>query len=1108
MSDKQRQGAWWRFRKNKRHASPTTTTSSPTPVSPPNPGARLSPSTISVTEPTTTVSIVPYEELTSNAIDVYGSRGPPPVGLATSKAPPVGLLWQRAYEQLRVEKTTLVSEYEKLLSRELPDSEALATAGGTTSSETIPDQPRQQQLKQIIDRGLERMQANTWHFTIAGEEYTIKQQVAVASQYALKAKAFIADAVSACPPASMAWAGICIILPLFTNMGTVEEANSTGLTYVIARMRFYIGLEELRWPKHTPLQDDFRLGLEETLVNLYQSIITFQVSTALRLYSNKVKLILGDMVEWHNWKEMIETVKKNENFVREQFHDLNDAVIRDGLETLSQAARLNNQMIQDQVSIMSRHLEIAEEHLNESITTNLLLGNISDKMDTMANTNRVAKERSSTIELIHYLPLPQNEDFVGRQNEMNKLREMLIESNGYNITALFGLGGIGKTQLALQFAHEIQKSDEAFAVLWMSALSVGAYTKSCHEVIKAFQITNDNGEDAKDVLKRHIISNKDQEWLVILDNVDDSDVLYGTEDQTNCIFEFLPRTNNVRILATTRFRKMATGLAKRNIVEVPQMSLAEAEALLKQSFLDPRQLEDDKAREELIANLTYLPLALWQAISYMNENDITIREYLQMLKKADNNTIELLKKGFRDGDHHDSQSAVATTWIISFTQIQLNEPPAANLLLFLAWIESKSIPISILPNVGSDQAMTSALGTLCGYGFLRKQENGDLVDMHRLVQLATQLWIEEHMSKQMTIETAALHLNLLLNYPYEDKIFVWRQYLPHAKKVVYHASEETLPIADLAHKLASCLQIDGYDQDALDLLIRATRIYDQILVEDDLDRLACQHALAVVYYATGQYGDAIQLLEHLVKVHDKIFVKNDPAQISSKSMLAKAYIGNGQSGDAIRLLQHLIATQEKTSTEDNPQLLLCQASLAIAYRWNGQVEDAIELLEHVVAIQNKTLAEDDHSRLSSLSELANLYEDNERVGDAIQLREYIVTIQSRTYAEDHPYLLSSQSLLASAYAEDGQLEKAIQILEDVVEIQSKILTEGNTSRLAYQSELIMVYEANGQFADAIQLIRQVITAQKETLAEDDPFRLDSIAKLSELEKRAASPSNS
>lgn len=361
----------------------------------------------------------------------------------------MGLLWQRAYEQLRAEKPTLVSEYEKLLSRELPSSETLGATDGTISSATIPDHHRQQQLKQIIDRGLERMQANTWHFTIAGEEYTIKQQVAQASRYALKAKDLIADAVSACPPASMAWAGICIILPLFTNMGTVEEANSTGLTYVIARMRFYIGLEELRWPKHTQLQDDFRLGLEEALINLYQSIIIFQVSTALRLYSNKVKLILGDMIEWNNWKEMIETAKKNENSVREQFHDLNDAVIRDSMETLSQEARLNNQMIQDQVSIMSRHLEIAEEQLNESITTNLLLGNISDKMDTMTITNRVAKETSSTIELRHYLPLPQNEDFVGRQNEIKKLRDILTESNGYKIAALFGLGGIGKTQLAL-----------------------------------------------------------------------------------------------------------------------------------------------------------------------------------------------------------------------------------------------------------------------------------------------------------------------------------------------------------------------------------------------------------------------------------------------------------------------------------------------------------------------------------------------------------------------------------------------------------------------------------------------------------------------------------
>ena len=109
---------------------------------------------------------------------------------------------------------------------------------------------RRAQLDSIIIAGLQRIDEKKIKYTIAGHEFNLQDQIAQAAGLVQGVKDFVSEAVKVSPEASLAWAGVCVILPLLTNPSAAEQANSDGFTYVTCRMRYYVALEPLLWPKN------------------------------------------------------------------------------------------------------------------------------------------------------------------------------------------------------------------------------------------------------------------------------------------------------------------------------------------------------------------------------------------------------------------------------------------------------------------------------------------------------------------------------------------------------------------------------------------------------------------------------------------------------------------------------------------------------------------------------------------------------------------------------------------------------------------------------------------------------------------------------------------
>ncbi|OIW25039.1 hypothetical protein CONLIGDRAFT_583713, partial [Coniochaeta ligniaria NRRL 30616] len=252
-------------------------------------------------------------------------------------------LWDRAYATLREDKAMLVQKYEELLSKEVQMATSTTPTTEPFVLATLPNdvtisanaQSRQAQLDTIIAQGLDRMEKKN-KYVIAGHEFVAREQVAKAAGLVLWAKDWIGAAVKASPEASIAWAGICVVLPLLTNAKTAEEANRDGFTYVTTRMRYYAALEPLlqRLGRVAGVSDALLQEAIGHVVILYQHILEFQIRSVLRFYQSSFGGYVRDAIMPDDWKQMRVDIEKLESTVNSDFSQINEFASRQELEAL------------------------------------------------------------------------------------------------------------------------------------------------------------------------------------------------------------------------------------------------------------------------------------------------------------------------------------------------------------------------------------------------------------------------------------------------------------------------------------------------------------------------------------------------------------------------------------------------------------------------------------------------------------------------------------------------------------------------------------------------------------------------------------------------------
>jgi tetratricopeptide (TPR) repeat protein len=238
----------------------------------------------------------------------------------------------------------------------------------------------------------------------------------------------------------------------------------------------------------------------------------------------------------------------------------------------------------------------------------------------------------------------------------------------------------------------------------------------------------------------------------------------------------------------------------------------------------------------------------------------------------------------------------------------------------------------MLPTVEPEERIVHAIGTLRAYAFVTKRPDTDSYDMHRLVHLATKVWLDKQKALQKVKEEATIHLaEIFPSNDYTNRA-TWREYFPHAFQSLRITKELVIKARfDLCTAVGRCLLVDGRVGEAVVWLSECCSWWQGHFPEDHPDRLASQHQLAIAYQADGQVLKAVKLLEQVVAIEEKVLKEDHPSRLASQHELAIAYRADGQVLKAVKLLEQVVAIEEKMLKEDHPNRLASQQELLSLY---------------------------------------------------------------------------------------------------------------------------------------------------------------------------------
>jgi tetratricopeptide (TPR) repeat protein len=679
----------------------------------------------------------------------------------------------------------------------------------------------------------------------------------------------------------------------------------------------------------------------------------------------------------------------------------------------------------------------------------------------------------------------RNPFFTGRERVLARLYQALAAQGR---AALSGLGGVGKTQTAVEYAHRhLEEYDHTF---WITAHSREALISRYTTIARLLNLPESDLKaqtDAVDAVKRWLTSHDG--WLLILDNADD--LAMGRE--------FIPTGSSGHVLLTTIAR--AVGAIAR-LVDIQEMKpkegalflLRRAKYIAEDARLEAAAESDQARAKEISTQLQGLPLALDQAGSYIEETRCGLSDYLSLYRK---HAPDLLRRRGLTFDHPDP---VATTWVLSFENIEKANLAAAELLRFCAFLYPDGIPEEVfsegaselgpvLGSVGSDAlALNGAISEILKYSLLRRDPNTRIVEIHRLVQAVLKqgmegttqrLWSERAVR---TVDRAFPTLEFS-NWP------LWDRLLPQAQacaELINQWGFEFPEAAQLLNRAGVYLHGRGRYSDAEPLYVRALAIREKALGPEHLDLANSLNNLAELYWVQGQYAKAEPLHHRALAIREKALGPEHPDVANSLNGLAGLYRIQGKYAKAEPLYHRSLAIRERALGSEHPAVGGSLNSLAELYYAQGQYARAEPLHQRALAIREKALGPEHTTVATSLNNLALLYSAQGQYEKAEPLYVRALAIWEKALGLEHPYVATSLNNLALLYEAQGQYEKAEPLYVRALAIREKALGPEHLDLANSLNGLAGLYRIQGQYAKAEPLYQRALAIREKALGQGHP----------------------
>ncbi|GLA09992.1 hypothetical protein AnigIFM60653_001131 [Aspergillus niger] len=709
------------------------------------------------------------------------------------------------------------------------------------------------------------------------------------------------------------------------------------------------------------------------------------------------------------------------------------------------------------------------------------------------------RKKSREIEQsVWMIPFRRNPRFAGREDEITRIEGLFLQRNGPSKVAICGLGGVGKTQIALEMAYRMRNRDPNCSICWITCTSYESVEQAYMNIASKLRMTDIKPAEVKEKVKAYLSLESAGKWLVIFDNADDMG-MWSTNDTTDTVLtDFLPESEQGHILFTTRSRKVAVKLASSHVITVTEPNTETSVEILENSLVEKTLLNDRITALNLLKQLAFLPLAITQAAAYINENSIGLSDYLQLLRDQEPHVIELLSEEFGDEMRYkDIQNPVALTWFISFQQIQQLNKLAADYLSFFACINPRDIPQALLPQPTSNKDKTDALGLLKAFSFISEGSGDSSLNLHRLVHLATRNWLRENQQFSRQLLKTADQLSEVFPSNDHRNRQAWREYLPHALSLIAEAGfqKEQEKYIDLIQNVCSCLTSDGRWKEAEELEVQVLELRKRVLGPEHPDTLASMSTLAWTYWYQGRWKEAEELQVQVLELSKQVLGPEHSGTLISMSTLAWTYRNQGRWKEAEELQVQVLELRKQVLGPEHPDTLASMSDLAWTYGNQGRWKEAEELQVQELELRKQVLGPEHPGTLTSMSNLAWTYWNQGRWKEAEELQVQELELRKQVLGPEHPDTLTSMSNLAWTYRNQGRWKEAEELQVQVLELRKQVLGPEHPGTLTSMSILAWTYWNQGRWKEAEELQVQVLETSKQVLGPEHPDTLTSMSNL-------------
>ncbi|MBW4594541.1 MAG: tetratricopeptide repeat protein [Brasilonema angustatum HA4187-MV1] len=702
----------------------------------------------------------------------------------------------------------------------------------------------------------------------------------------------------------------------------------------------------------------------------------------------------------------------------------------------------------------------------------ITVGNISQVYQTVNNLSKIPKPTGFP----QNIPPSNTDKFIGRSRELERLHQQLQRNNEVVIAAVEGMGGVGKTELAIQYSLlHLHSHTYPGGICWLRARESDIGLQ-----IIEFARTDLDLQPPEDLELPERIRWCWQRWhqgntLVVVDDVKDYSQIKPL---------LPPQPSQFKVLMTTRLK-----LDDRGSLFLEVLQEEDALLLLTQLVGEAKVTQESIKAKELVQRLGYLPLALQLVGRYVKKRKISLAEMLRRLEEKGLGHPSLIVNQNDSTWTLDIKRGVAAAFELSWKELSESAKELGCLLSLFAnapiyWFQVEHVAADL-----DAEELEDARVELENLHLLTGEETYLLHQLIREFLRNKQKNLasgDEHQSSfcQVMVEVA----KKIPQRPNQNEITVLTIVIPHlvevAQNLIDAVSDENL--LSVFAGLGRFYQGQGFYALAQPWFEQCVSVVQSRLGEKHPDVAASFNNLAFLYYFQGRYTEAEPLHNKALELRRRLLGEEHPDVAQSFNNLALLYRVQGRYTEAESLYKNALELRQRLLGEEHPDVATCYNNLAELYRVQGKYSEAESLYKNALELGRRLLGEEHQHVVSSFHNLAALYESQGRYSEAESLYIKALELYQRLLGDKHPDVATCYNNLAALYRVQGRYSEAEPLYKKALELYRRLLGDGHPHVATCYNSLAQLYQAQGRYTETESLYNKALELRRRLLGDEHP----------------------